>query len=1126
MPSRKEILLGKMALEREFLSKEDLHACIHHQENEAPDRPLGEILVEKGHLKRGQLEALLSEQKKVLDQKDTRTGARRGDLLFGKIVVARKLATPEQVHECVRVQEKYRTQGKSVSLGEILVSKKVLTPRQVKQILDGQKVTILTCPKCGRNYNVLHFDPERRYNCRDCMEDLVAAAHSGVVNVSEPPPATDAPEESDLSLPAVEEAPVVVAPPKSSPAALGDAAALGPEEDAEIEIQLPEEKEDELCGQNVGGYLILKKLGQGGMGKIYKARQISLDRIVVLKMLNDDLANNEVFLSRFQIEARSAARLNHPHIVQIYDVAESDNCHYFSMEYVEGENVGDILDRRGRLPILRALSIVTQVTEALREAHNNNIVHRDIKPDNILLTARGAAKLSDLGIAKNQNYKGNENLEISDLGVTVGTPYYISPEQAKDSSKVDCRADIYSLGASFYHMLTGRVPFYGTNPAVIFLKLANEEPPDPQKFNPLVPFAVLRVLRKMMKKDPAKRHQSSAELLEALRHAEGEIQAKRTRKKETIALTRSVGTIEPTETDISGLELEEEASAQAGEEKSAAGTPDKTAPVVAPPRGKTEAFELSPDDEGPKELHIAIQRRAGDRPVNRRKIPVLGILAVLVVAGGVVGGIVAFTGSEDNKDGKPPGKNGKPSSGNTNPEGGNGTHSGDPQDAAAKEAEKRFQDLRARVPKSGAHAEFVSLLEELDHFISEIPAELSKLAQSARDERNKLSEKADEALFAECQTRLAEMFKAERPDFRGALVLLQTEREKTASDRVKKKFDDRIGDVHKGSQDRTKKTLTGYNQFEAKAERIAVPVERKAAVDAGIAELGELAGKVLEEDAPPLAARKADLERYWSEYEERVARGERAKELRRVVSATVEWIGALEGGKPAVLAEAIEAVYAREEFASLPPEAKTRALAIPEAIGRMEGLLLAAVNRLVENSTPFDFYRVSAGGPSRITVTQYTRLEPENGIVVHCKEPLSLVYVARLTLDCYGSLLGADADITRPADRVAIALYLLAYNPDRRDEASGILREVASDAEQAPIYSLLVYARDYREVKDSVAQTEEPGIPQAERKSRWQKVAAAITLLNTLYAETGSEYHDAHAAELAALAERAQKGGR
>ena len=266
-----------------------------------------------------------------------------------------------------------------------------------------------------------------------------------------------------------------------------------------------------LLGQVIAGYRLEKRVGRGGMGTVYKATQLSLDRPVALKILSAELANNREFTSMFIREARAAARLSHPNIVLAYDVGKDRDKFFFAMEYVPGGSVQDILSKEKKLPLDKAVHFVIEAAKALEYAEKQGVVHRDIKPDNLMITEDGGIKICDLGLAKNI-LSGEPSTSVEGI---CGSPHYIAPEQAQ-GKPVDHRADIYSLGATFYRMLTGTTPFAGTNIKELIKKHIYENPRPIKELEPSVPDSVARVINRMMAKDPVQRCQSASEVISDL----------------------------------------------------------------------------------------------------------------------------------------------------------------------------------------------------------------------------------------------------------------------------------------------------------------------------------------------------------------------------------------------------------------------------------------------------------------------------------------------------------------------------------------------------------------------------------------------------------------------------------
>jgi eukaryotic-like serine/threonine-protein kinase len=249
------------------------------------------------------------------------------------------------------------------------------------------------------------------------------------------------------------------------------------------------------------------------MGAVFRARQLSLDRAVAVKVLTPRLAKNENFLHRFLREARAVAKLNHPNVVSGIDVGESKGYRYFVMEYVEGPTLQQRLDEGQPLDAMWVTKTVLQVARALDHAHRANLIHRDVKPANIIITARGGvAKLCDLGLAKEVGEVGSDTAE----GRAMGTPFYISPEQARGQADIDVRSDLYSLGATYYHGVCGQPPFGGPTPAVIMAKHLTEALVPVRKLRPDAPKGCAPVIERMLRKKRDERYQTPAELIRDL----------------------------------------------------------------------------------------------------------------------------------------------------------------------------------------------------------------------------------------------------------------------------------------------------------------------------------------------------------------------------------------------------------------------------------------------------------------------------------------------------------------------------------------------------------------------------------------------------------------------------------
>ena len=269
-----------------------------------------------------------------------------------------------------------------------------------------------------------------------------------------------------------------------------------------------------LEGSVIGNrYEIMEKIGNGGMATVYKALDKILNRYVAIKILRDEFTTDEEFIKRFNAEAQSAARLTHPNIVSVYDVGQEYNVYYIVMELIQGKTLKQIIDEDGFLSWKWSINIAIQIASALDMAHKNNIIHRDIKPHNIMITEDGVAKVTDFGIAK-----AVSNSTITAFGTTLGSVHYFSPEHAR-GGYTDAKSDLYSLGVVMYEMVTGKVPFDADTPVSIALKHMQEEPEEPIKINKNVPYAVNQIIMKALKKDPNDRYQNASEMIKDLNMA-------------------------------------------------------------------------------------------------------------------------------------------------------------------------------------------------------------------------------------------------------------------------------------------------------------------------------------------------------------------------------------------------------------------------------------------------------------------------------------------------------------------------------------------------------------------------------------------------------------------------------
>jgi eukaryotic-like serine/threonine-protein kinase len=276
----------------------------------------------------------------------------------------------------------------------------------------------------------------------------------------------------------------------------------------------------------IPGYKVISKLGSGAMAVVYKAKQISLDRVVAVKVLPKRFSEKPDYIRRFFQEGKIAAKLNHNNIVQAIDVGEAGGVYYFVMEYVEGKTLYDDLSKGKIFVESEALDVTIQLAHALQHAHSQGLIHRDVKPKNVMINTEGVVKLADMGLARETaDIKAARN----EQGKAFGTPYYIAPEQIRGELDIDGRADMYSLGATLYHMVTGRVPFDATTPSEVMRKHLKEPLIPPDHLNTLLSAGISEVIEVMMAKNRQDRYANVDELLldlEAIRKGQSPLRAR------------------------------------------------------------------------------------------------------------------------------------------------------------------------------------------------------------------------------------------------------------------------------------------------------------------------------------------------------------------------------------------------------------------------------------------------------------------------------------------------------------------------------------------------------------------------------------------------------------------------
>jgi serine/threonine protein kinase len=384
---------------------------------------------------------------------------------FGKLAVALGFLTGEDLEKILRIQADLHKIGVDRRLGELLLEKRILSREQVLLVLRAQGKRIMTCHSCRKSYNVHHYKPTETYACKHCSAELSLPTK----------PVT--PSVHDSITIATTSLRKKTGKPRAKPTVSAELVHL------------------------LSGYEIVKRLGQGGMGTVYKARDLIGSRWVAVKLLAPFLASDEEYVKRFFQEARNLQKLHHPNIVAAYDAGVTGEQKFFVMEFVDGPSLEDVLHKKGILKEGTALEIVRQVAQALDYAWGHKIIHRDIKPQNIMLSQDRTVKLCDLGLSKDVT----SDISLTMTGSVNCSPPYASPEQAQGLKDMDIRSDVYSLGVSLFQMLCGELPFKGNAPGQFLIQHVTKAPPTPRTKNAKVSPSVNDLILRMLEKNPKDR---------------------------------------------------------------------------------------------------------------------------------------------------------------------------------------------------------------------------------------------------------------------------------------------------------------------------------------------------------------------------------------------------------------------------------------------------------------------------------------------------------------------------------------------------------------------------------------------------------------------------------------------
>ncbi len=363
-------------------------------------------------------------------------------------------------------------QGKfSTRMVRALIEAEATYDRRIRGISlpGGPASSLLVCSGCGTKYNTSALKPGVSYRCRKCG-NVLRVPEKQVVEELEPEPEPELEEAFDA---------------------------------------------EDLVGTSIGGCQVIERIGEGGMGVVYLGKHMTLDRSVAIKVLPRKMTT-KFFRERFLAESRAAARLIHPNVVQIFDAGEERGNPYIIMEYVEGATVKQLINTRKRLGLAFVVRVISEAAQGLGAAHKLKMVHRDVKPENIMISFSGETKVMDFGLAKDVGMQG----DVTKAGMLMGTPYYMAPEQFKNDMEVDHRTDIYALGVTLYHMLVGSPPFVGDSPYKIMNAHLNERYKSAREANPEIPPELEAVLDKMLVKDRQKRYQAMQQVVRDLERIE------------------------------------------------------------------------------------------------------------------------------------------------------------------------------------------------------------------------------------------------------------------------------------------------------------------------------------------------------------------------------------------------------------------------------------------------------------------------------------------------------------------------------------------------------------------------------------------------------------------------------
>jgi len=457
-----DVELAKEAVKKGLITEEQLKEALEQKEKEGSVRSVITIMIDKKVLSnRGVKEIIEVLKRKSMDEQDESYE----EIEFGEEAAQKGYLTYTQLWEAI--ENRLQTSSR---IEELLHKGGTLSLDDALDVLKSQGKRIMKCPECNKQYTVKDYKEGKEYTCLKCGAPL------------------ELPEKVDTL------------------------STEGTAYDTQTHIKRIDEM---FIGRKVGSCEITEKLGEGGMGVVFKARHITLNKDVAVKILSPALIG-ETHKKRFLREARAAAKLEHPNIVTVYDAGEFEGYNYIVMQFIDGESIGDMLSKAGKIDQLKAVRIIKDAAKALSVAHRAGMIHRDIKPDNIMLTRKGEVKVADFGLVKSADVEKDLSLSKSLL---MGTPHYMAPEQF-EGKPPDPRVDIYALGVTFFELVTGKKPFDGKTAFKIMEAHLRQEPPKPEALAKEINPTVSKIILKMLAKEPEKRYQTVDDLIKDLEQAE------------------------------------------------------------------------------------------------------------------------------------------------------------------------------------------------------------------------------------------------------------------------------------------------------------------------------------------------------------------------------------------------------------------------------------------------------------------------------------------------------------------------------------------------------------------------------------------------------------------------------